>query len=143
VEYDKIVVVAKPALSALPVVDEIRTIAKSDNGVSLVSDGFSYSVDPQLKELLEYCVAEQQPFIVDGFKSLTRNITKLLLIIEHLLSNETAFVTSNYFLLNGHIECRKKLLRVGRNYDAGHSNWLKIADVGKWHRAVLMNATNR
>ena len=144
-DYGSTPVLIKPSLEILPTIKETKTIGRSSNAssisVALVSDGFSFSIDPQLKSMLEYCVKNEQPFLVDTFKGLTRNIEKLLLVMEYLLCRNTEFVTSNYYLLNGHTERRMKLLRAGRSYDAGFKNWKQTAGLGARHKAVLSAVT--
>jgi hypothetical protein len=144
-EYGSVARLAKPNIDTLPIINEKKNIGINSNlasiGACVVSDGISYSADPQLRGLIDMCVAEEQPFVVDGFKSLTRNIEKLLLILEYLLFHNADFVTSNYYLFNGHVERRTKLIRVGRSFDDGLRNWSKTAGLGARHRVVLELAT--
>ena len=145
IDYDSVASRAKPSLAGLPVVLATKRIGHRSDAMqiaaAIVGDGFSFSVDPQLKSMLEYCIENEQPFLVDSFKGLSRNIEKLLMITEHLLGHDTCFVTSNYFLANGHTERRMKLLRAGRSFDDGFRNWKQTAGLGPWHKAVLSAAT--
>lgn len=46
---------------------------------------------------------------------LSRNFEKVLHILQIILENDRAFVTCNYYMRNGVIEKRKKLLRAAHN----------------------------
>jgi hypothetical protein len=83
------------------------------------------------------------PFLIDSFKSLTRNIEKLLIIMEYLLQNDAEFVTSNYMIANGHIERRAKLLKAGSTEAEMQMNWRQTAGLRPYHKAVLEAATGR
>lgn len=79
----------------------------------VVADGYSFSLEREAIAELRRCATQQAPFLVDSFKSMTRNIEKLFIVLEYLLQNGAMFVTSNYFLTNGYIERRAKLLKAG------------------------------
>ncbi|KPU45701.1 hypothetical protein OXPF_09340 [Oxobacter pfennigii] len=74
---------------------------ESNGMIEAVLDGYSLEIDPQLSESLYNAVAYGTPFTVDCFKMMTRNIEKLLKIMELLLTHDQAFVTSNYYIENG------------------------------------------
>jgi len=79
--------------------------------------------------------------VTDSFKALTRNIEKLLLVMEYLLQHDVPFVTSNYFITNGYIERRAKLLKAASDATTGiHKNWLNPAGLCLNHKAVLQAA---
>ena len=134
------------SIDALPYEQETRTLLKdvlpSGFNVSLVSDGISFSIDRHLKEMLAQCVNEGMPFVTPCFKFLTRNIEKLLLIMEYLLSNDVPFVTANYYLSNGHTERRLKLLKAGRSYADSMYDLRRIAGLGAKHSDVLNAAAH-
>lgn len=135
VEYEP-VNSAKIDISIIPPRGEVR-VAGSVKASYIVDDGFSFSLDHKLAALLRRCARNQDPFLVDSFKACTRNIEKLLIIIEYLLQNETEFVTSNYMLANGYIERRLNLLKAGSDYGEMLINWRQTAGLRPYHKAVL------
>ena len=148
VDYEKIGTRFSNTLDELPIDKEITAIQNSTVSsaarIKVAIDGFSLSVDPQLILLLRYCIAIKGPFVVDSFKFLTRNIKKLLVIMEYLLCNDAAFVTSNYFLSNGHVERRLKLLKAVHSNDSEFDkNMKKTSGLGAMHKTALIAATKR
>ena len=61
----------------------------------------------------------------------------LLDILEFLLSRDHAFVSANYYLENGHVERRAKLLRAGHNVGESRKNLANMAGLGYRHKAAL------
>ena len=77
-----------------------------------ICDGYSLEFDDYLKETLGDVVSGRaEIFYVDSFKGLTRNFEKILHVLQIVLQHENAFVTCNYYISNGRIEKRKKILR--------------------------------
>ncbi len=78
----------------------------------VVCDGYSLDFDDVLKEELGDVIAGRiNIFYVDCFKGLSRNFEKILHVLQITLQNGTPFVTCNYYISNGHIEKRRKILR--------------------------------
>lgn len=78
----------------------------------VVCDGYSLEFDDFLKEELANAVSgDLSIFYVDCFKGLTRNFEKVLNVLQILLENDKAFVTCNYYISNGRIEKRRRILR--------------------------------
>lgn len=78
----------------------------------VVCDGYSLAFDDYLKEELGNVVSGRtEIFYVDCFKGLTRNFEKILHVLQIVLQSGKAFVTCNYYISNGRIEKRKKILR--------------------------------
>lgn len=50
-------------------------------------------------------------FYVDCFKGLSRNFEKVLHVLQIILQSEKAFVTCNYYISDGRIEKRRRILR--------------------------------
>jgi len=109
----------------------------------VVADGYSFSRDRQLTATLHGCAAHQSPFLVDSFKACTRNIEKLLIILEYLLQSGALFVTSNYFIMNGYIERRAKLLKAASDNEGMQRNWRQTAGLCANHKAVLESISRR
>ncbi len=78
----------------------------------VVCDGYSLEFDDYLKEKLENVIAGRiDIFYVDCFKGLSRNFEKILHVLQIILQRGKAFVTCNYYISNGRIEKRRKILR--------------------------------
>lgn len=104
----------------------------------VVLDGFASSVDPSLADLLcHLCASENNAFIVDSFKALTRNVEKLFGVTEFLLSRGHVFVTSNFYLENGHVERRVKPLRAGHTTTEMFNNLSQTTGLGHKHKTTL------
>jgi hypothetical protein len=146
-DYPGAAVLFKRGIDSLPVEKEKLLLRKTSNASSVnaavIGDALAFSVDSQLLSMLKCCAEEKQPFLVDSFKFLTRNIEKLLMIMEYLLSNNAQFVTSNFYIVNGHLERRAKPLKPGRSYDDAFRNWQQTAGLGARHKAVLFAAVGR
>ncbi|MEV5036742.1 hypothetical protein MRBLBA21_001534 [Peribacillus frigoritolerans] len=77
-----------------------------------IQSGIDDKLDKGLLEFLNGISLEQQPvFYTDCFKMLTRNIDKLLKVIEYVLRRECTFMTSNFYISNGYVAKRKDLIR--------------------------------
>ena len=145
VNFDGINIKAGSTIEMIPTDNDAKTVICDMTGnvskVTLISDGISFAIDSHLRGLLADCIDYKIPFLVPSFKFLTRNIEKLLLIIEHLISNDVPFVTANYYISNGHAARRMKLIRAGRSYDDGIRAFKDTAGLTAKHRAVLISAT--
>ena len=75
--------------------------------------------------------------IVDSFKSVTRNVVKLMGILEFLLTRNLLFVSTNYYLENGHVERRMKLLRAGHSTSDMKRNIANTAGLAYRHKLIL------
>lgn len=88
---------------------------KSGNKIA-VCDGYSLEFDDYLKEELGKVVTGMvNVFYVDCFKMLSRNFEKILHVLQIIFDYDRAFVTCNYYISNGVIEKRKKILRAAHN----------------------------
>jgi len=129
-------------ISIIPPRGEV-TIMGSAQLHYVVADGYSFSLERETIGELRRCAAHRAPFVVDSFKSLTRNIEKLLIILEYLLQNGAIFATSNYLLTNGYLERRAKLLKAGSTEAEMQRNWRQTAGLGPNHKYILELATGR
>lgn len=79
----------------------------------VVLDGYSTEIDPLLAQRLIETTESGSPgyLAIDCFKMLTRNIEKLLRVMEFLLTRGYALVTANCYIENGYVERRKNVLR--------------------------------
>lgn len=86
----------------------------------VVCDGYSLEFDDYLKEELGNVVTGTgNVFYVDCFKMLSRNFEKILHVLQIIFDYDRVFVTCNYYISNGVIEKRKKILRAAHNGEEG------------------------
>ncbi len=103
-----------------------------------IYDGYTPEIEPPLKAYLKVLSDGQSGMlVVDSLKSLTRNITKLLDILEFLLTRGLIFASSNYYLENGHVERRIKPLRAGHSTIELQKNTSNLSGLGYRHKAAL------
>lgn len=106
---------------------------------ALVYDAYSPQMDPRLVQLLRYITAGDgdNALVVDSFKGVSRNFENLMQVLEFLLTHGCAFVTANYYLANGHIERRTKLLRAAHTAEQIRRNLAQTSGLGHRHTAAL------
>ncbi len=103
-----------------------------------VYDGYTPEIEPPLKAYLKMLLeGSNGMLVVDSLKSLTRNITRLLDILEFLLTRGLIFASTNYYLENGHVERRMKPLRAGHSAIEMQKNTSNLAGLGYRHKAAL------
>lgn len=103
-----------------------------------VFDGYSAMWDPQLLAVLQSLSSSPgNIFAVDSLKSATRNFEKLMDILEFLLTHDLKFASSNFYIENGHVERRIKLLRAGHTSKEIEENLSQTAGLGYRHAAAL------
>ena len=105
-----------------------------------ICDGYSLEFDDYLKETLGDVVSGRvEIFYVDSFKGLTRNFEKILHVLQIVLQHENAFVTCNYYISNGRIEKRKKILRAFHSEKDMFDNMRNLNGLPTFFRDVLLN----
>lgn len=109
--------------------------------ISEIQSGISEEISPELIKILKYIMKKPSGvFYADCFKMVTRNLEKLLKIIEIILENECSFVTSNYMLANNYVGKRDKLYRAAHT-DEEMMKKLEDIDflnnISKTHRRIL------
>lgn len=104
----------------------------------VIFDGYSAMWDPQLLELLQKLSSSSRNiFVVESLKSATRNFEKLMDILEFLLTHDLKFVSTNFYMENGHVERRVKPLRAGHTSKETEKNLSQTAGLGYRHAAAL------
>ena len=99
---------------------------------------YSPEIEPPLMAFLKMLSADSNgALIVDSLKSVTRNITKLLSILEFLLTRDLIFASTNYYMENGHVERRMKPLRAGHSTNDMLRNVSNTSGLGYKHKAAL------
>lgn len=76
-------------------------------------------------------------FYVDCFKGLTRNFEKVLHVLEIILQSGKAFVTCNYYISNGRIEKRRKILRASHSQKDMFDNVRNLNGLPTFFKSVL------
>ena len=105
---------------------------------STTYDGYSSKIEPQLAQILAYIVTTPyKAFMSDSFKSVTRNYSVLLDVIEYLLTRECVFVTSNFYFKNGHVERRMNPLRAGHYDTEMAKNLENTSGLSPLHRSTI------
>ncbi|AIW40945.1 MULTISPECIES: hypothetical protein [Paenibacillus] len=83
-----------------------------------VQSGIDPKIDNQLQQLLNFVISGGQPFFYcDCFKMISRNPDKLFKVIDIVLSSNAPVVTTNYYISNGYVAKRSKLLRPAHDTD--------------------------
>ncbi len=109
-----------------------------DKVITSVYDGYAPDLDPMLANILiNLSSGNNGTFIVDCFKSVTRNFDKLMDIIEYLLTRGIPFVTANFYFENGHTEQRGKLLRASHTNAEKEYNLNQSKGLGYKHQQVI------
>lgn len=108
----------------------------------VVLDGYSSTIDDTLKQhLVAIHNGELDCLFVDSFKMLTRNIEKLMLVLNYILAGEAVFFTSNYYITNGYIEQRPICLPPTHSsanpFDKARQRQLLSGGIGRKHEQAL------
>ena len=106
----------------------------------VTADGYSLTIDHGLSLTLEKVIKNEVPYVSDSFKGVSRNIEKLLTIMEYVLCHDIAFITSNYLIANGYIERRIKPIKPGHDLKEMKRNWQNSNGLSKNHRGWLKMA---
>lgn len=100
--------------------------------------------DDYLKEELGNVVSGRIGiFYVDCFKGLSRNFEKILNVLQIVLGSGKAFVTCNYYISNGRIEKRRKILRAFHCEKDMFDNVRNLSGLPTFFKGVLKGMTCR
>lgn len=118
---------------------EDTEILISENKYKMViCDGYSLEFDDYLKEEIgDVITGRIDIFYVDCFKMLSRNLEKILHVLEIVLQNGKAFVTCNYYISNGRIERRRKILRAAHSEKDMFDNIRNLKGLPTFFKNVL------
>ncbi len=104
----------------------------------VVCDGYSLEFDDVLKEELSNVMSGRADiFYVDCFKGLSRNFEKILHVLQIILQSEKAFVTCNYYISDGRIEKRRKILRAFHSQKDMFDNVRNLKGLPPFLKSVL------
>ena len=88
-----------------------------------ICDGYTLKFDHKLEEAIGDVISGNvEAFYVDCFKMLSRNFEKILHVLQILLEHDKAFITCNYYISNGHLEKRRKILRAAHTEEEAFKN---------------------
>lgn len=110
-----------------------------------VLDGYEPSVDADLKKQIALVIERQSVLSVDCFKMLSRNMGKLMFVLDYLLQNQCGFVTSNYYIGNGYFEKRVPVVKAASSHNAMRDmkqHYKNLTGVGEIHKKYLLATVN-
>lgn len=105
-----------------------------------IEDGYTDKIGLDLVKAIQSSKEYGIPFISNSFKFITRNYEKLLRVIQFLLENDMIFVTSNYYISNGYVSRRSKLLRVAHTDKERDISMRNVTGLSKRHAKVINDA---
>lgn len=128
--------------------EEIHKMSFHDNDINLerevsafktvVCDGYSLEFDDYLKEKLEELASGvTDVFYVDSFKMLSRNFEKVLHVSQIIFECGGSLVTCNYFIRDGYIEKRRRILRAAHGEQDVVKNVMNMGGTSPRLRDVL------
>jgi len=92
--------------------EDVVKVFSENKCKTVVCDGYCLEFDDYLKEEIGNVISGRVDiFYVDCFKGLSRNFEKVLHVLQIILQSGKAFVTCNYYISDGRIEKRRKILR--------------------------------
>lgn len=144
IDYSPVPVIAPYQFPQHLLPDASPKISGTQAGRMAVScyDGYTPAIDRVLLEQLQKVASTPNGMlVVDAFKTVSRNFEKLLQIIEFMLTRSKTFVTSNYFLENGHVERRMRPLRAGHTVKEMRYHFTQTSGLGAKHAAALKALT--
>ncbi len=115
-----------------------ETVFSENNFNKVICDGYSLEFDDVLKEELSNVISGRADiFYVDCFKGLSRNFEKILHVLQIILQSEKAFVTCNYYISDGRIEKRRKILRAFHSQKDMFDNVRNLKGLPSFFKSVL------
>jgi hypothetical protein len=108
-----------------------------------IQSGIDDKLDSILLNVLNSISLELNPlFYTDCFKALTRNIDKLLKVIEYVLRKDCIFMTSNFYISNGYVSKRKDLLRPAHDEADAEKNLKQFNGLRQTHLKAFKAVSN-
>ena len=107
---------------------------------TIIEDGYTDKIGLDLVKAIQSFKEYEIPFISNSFKFITRNYEKLLRVIQFLLENDMTLVTSNYYISNGYVSRRSKLLRVAHTDKEHDISMRNVTGLSKRHAKVINDA---
>ena len=144
IEYEPVSIIEQPNLNMLkPQTAVSRSFReKQSEAIHLTTaDGYSMTIDQALLHLLKAVIENDIPFVGDGFKAISRNIEKLLAVMEYILGHDRMYITTNFLIKNGYVERRLKPLKPANEQRGIIRNWMDAAGLAKQHKSWLKAVT--
>ena len=103
-------------------------------------DGIDEKIGIDLLRAMQQVIDSQLPFITLSLKFITRNFEKLLKVIQFLLEQNVTLVSSNYYISNGYVARRNKLLRPAHTEREREVNLRNVTGLSKRHAKAINEA---
>lgn len=103
-------------------------------------DGIDQEIGLDLLRAIQTFIEYQIPFITLSFKFITRNFEKLLRVIQFLLEQNVTLVSCNYYISNGYVARRNKLLRPAHTEKERDVNIRNVTGLSKRHAKAINDA---
>ena len=103
-----------------------------------VQSGIDPTINQTLNEILDRIGDGKQPFFFsDSFKMITRNPDKLYKVMEFVLSSNAPVVTFNYYISNGYVARRARLIKPAHSEKDLNEKYLITNGLRKVHLEVI------
>lgn len=104
----------------------------------VIMSGYDETLDEALVKILKNVYSKPGfTFFSDSLKMISRNVRKLLRVMEFLLSNGATIVTNNYYITNGYIEIRRPFVRPAHTSDGSRVELNNFKGVSPKHLNAL------
>lgn len=107
---------------------------------AVIEDGYNSEIGSDLINAIQISYSQNYPFITLSFKYITRNFNKLLRVIQLLLECNIPLVSSNYYISNGYVARRNKLIRVAHTKKEREVCIRNITGLSKKHAKAINEA---
>ncbi|GHU72600.1 hypothetical protein AGMMS49992_08910 [Clostridia bacterium] len=134
IDYDKIII--NPTPDIIKTRNQAYRIGGIFSDTTAYEDGYSLDIGQRLASVLREVIDRKIPFAMSDFR-VTRNISKLLLLMELLLYEGIPIATPNYYIENGHVEKRDNIIKAGHDIVDLHRSTLTLDGLGKKHMEAL------
>lgn len=111
-----------------------------DREKTTTEDGIDENIGLDLLRAIQSFIEYEIPFITLSFKFITRNFEKLLRVIQFLLEQNVILVTGNYYISNGYVARRNKLIRPAHTKKEREVNIRNITGLSKRHAKAINEA---
>ena len=112
---------------------------KGEKSFIEIQSGISPSYSNELISTIDYIINDVRNkfFFSDSFKQTTRNIEKLLQIIEILLQRGKVYLTNNYYIANNYVAKRTKILRAAHTTGEVKDKLAQLNNLAQCHSEAL------
>jgi hypothetical protein len=99
-------------MPALPAAGEVVAARRGKQHLgSVVESAITPAFNQQLVDGLQFVITHQAPFYVPSLSRVSRNMDKLLRVVELLLSHDVPIVTTNYLIRFRDVWVRRRLIQ--------------------------------